>query len=151
MTRLRVAALALVFLVSAGRAAAALGEQEATIASDRKALSAPKGGATTHGGYSMHLLESSSNVVREYVSPSGVVFGIAWDGLTHPDLTTLLSSYAPEYRQAAAERSSSPSRSHREVRTPRVVVETWGHMRSLHGRAYAPALVPEGVSVDEIK
>jgi hypothetical protein len=32
-----------------------------------------------------------------------------------------------------------------------VVVEKWGHMRNLQGRAYAPALMPQGVSVDEIR
>ena len=33
----------------------------------------------------------------------------------------------------------------------RVVVEKWGHMRNLQGRAYAPALLPPGVSSDEIR
>jgi len=37
------------------------------------------------------------------------------------------------------------------VRTDRVVVEKWGNMRNLQGRAYAPALIPPGVSIDEIK
>jgi len=31
------------------------------------------------------------------------------------------------------------------------VVETWGHMRAMRGRAYVPALVPAGVALDEIR
>jgi len=42
-------------------------------------------------------------------------------------------------------------RRHFVVRTDRVVVEKWGHVRNLQGRAYPPALIPLGVSVDEIK
>jgi hypothetical protein len=44
-----------------------------------------------------------------------------------------------------------PGRRHVTVKTDGVVVEKWGHMRNLQGRAYAPALIPQGVSVDEIK
>ena len=43
-----------------------------------------------------------------------------------------------------------PGRHFRAVRGQRVVVERWGHMRSLHGRAYDPALFPAGVKIDEI-
>jgi hypothetical protein len=32
-----------------------------------------------------------------------------------------------------------------------VVVERWGHMRDLHGRAYLPALLPDGVTVDDLQ
>jgi hypothetical protein len=141
----------LAMAVISGRAAAALGEPAGSIAADRKALSAEARATTSHEGFSVHRLESPANAVREYVSPSGVVFALAWNGLTHPDLTTLLGSYAPEYRQAVAHRSSAPDRSRRLVKTERVVVETWGHMRSLHGRAYAPALIPPGVSIDAIR
>jgi hypothetical protein len=44
-----------------------------------------------------------------------------------------------------------PGRRHVTVKTDSVVVEKWGHMRNLQGRAYAPALIPKGVNVDEIK
>ncbi len=32
-----------------------------------------------------------------------------------------------------------------------VVVRTWGHMRSLHGLAYDPQLIPSGVAADELQ
>ena len=89
--------------------------------------------------------------MREYVSPSGVVFGIAWSGLVPPDLTQLLGSYAPEYQEALQQTPRQKGSRHLRVETPGVIVEKWGHMRNLQGRAYAPALIPPGVSVDEIK
>src|SRR5512140_778076 len=41
-------------------------------------------------GSTVVTLQTDSIVVREYLSPSGVVFAITWTGLVHPDLDTLL-------------------------------------------------------------
>jgi len=130
---------------------ATLGESDDSIASDEKALSAVRGAAAVRNGYTVHELQSNSTTIREYVSPSGVVFGIAWNGRGHPDLTPLLGSYAGEYNEALRQTPREPGRRPFSVKTDRVVVEKWGHMRNLKGRAYAPALIPPGVSVDEIK
>jgi hypothetical protein len=130
---------------------AALGESEDSIASDEKALAALRSAAMIRNGYTVHEIQSDSTTVREYVSPSGVVFGIAWNGRIHPDLTPLLGSYAGEYKEALQSTPREPGRRSSKVKTDRVVVEKWGHMRNLQGRAYAPALIPPGVSIDEIK
>ena len=63
---------------------AALGEPAESIAKDSKALSAARRAATTHTRYTVQEIVSGDNIVREYVSPSGIVFAIAWNGLTHP-------------------------------------------------------------------
>ncbi len=42
-------------------------------------------------------------------------------------------------------------RKRQQLTTDNIVVEKWGHMRNLQGRAYVPGLVPAGVSIDEIK
>ena len=131
---------------------AALGESVESVSSDRKALSAVQHSAAARNGYTVQELESDANSVREYVSSSGVVFAIAWNGLSNPDLSSLLGSYAGEYRQALQQSPRKPGHgSSLQVKTDGVVVERWGHMRNLQGRAYAPALIPPGVSVDEIK
>jgi len=131
---------------------ATLGESADSVASDRKALSAVQRATTSHNGYTVHEFASEATTIREYVSPSGIIFGIAWNGLTYPDLTSLLGSYAGEYHDALQQTPRKPGlRRHSAVRTDRVVVEKWGHVRNLQGRAYAPALVPPGVSIDEIK
>lgn len=130
---------------------ATLGESVESVSSDRKVLSAVQHAATTRNGYTVQALESDANSVREYVSSSGVVFAVAWNGLSHPDLSPLLGSYAGEYRHALQQTPRKPGHRSLQVKTARVVVERWGHMRNLQGRAYVPALIPPGVSVDEIK
>ncbi len=138
-------------LAAAHAAHAALGESADSVMSDQKALSAVRGATTVLPGYTIQTIGSGAATVREYISPNGVVFGIAWNGLVHPDLTPLLGSYAAEYREALRQTPRQPGRRSLQVKTNSVVVEKWGHMRNLQGRAYAPALVPSGVNIDEIK
>ena len=130
---------------------AALGEPADSVAKDRKALSAARGAATVHAGYTVEEVVSDSVTVREYISPAGIVFGIAWNGLTPPDLSPLLGSYAGEYDDAVRHAQRKPGRRHVQIKTDRIVVEKWGHMRNLQGRAYAADLIPPGVNIDEIK
>lgn len=144
------AVLAAGALATAAHAQAGLGERAESVAADRSALGARSLGAAARPGYAIERMASAANEVREFVSPTGVVFGVAWDGISHPDLSKVLASYAPEVRQATA-RPGATGRRRRVVRTANVVVETWGHMRSLHGRAWVPALVPPGVSADAIR
>jgi hypothetical protein len=130
---------------------AALGEPADSIARDLKAMSAAKGATTAHTGYTVQEVVSDSVKVREYISPAGIVFAVAWNGYTHPDLKPLLGSYAGEYADALRKSPRKPGRRQVQIRTDRVVVEKWGHMRNLQGRAYVEALIPKGVSIDEIK
>ena len=132
-------------------AGAALGSSADSLAKDRTALSARQRSTLTRTGYTVQEMESDATVVREYISPSGVVFGIAWDGLIHPDLSALLGSYASQYRDALKHTPRKPGRRRHQVLTEKLVVEKWGHMRNLQGRAYAPALIPPGVSIDDIR
>jgi hypothetical protein len=129
---------------------AMLGESADTLESDRRALSAVRSAITAHRAYTVHEFDSDATRVREYISPTGIVFGIAWKGLSHPDLTHLLGSYSGEYLEALRQTPRRQGLRRLQVRTNRVVVEKWGHMRNLQGRAYAPELVPSGVGVDEI-
>jgi len=144
-------ALALRAALAAGAARASLGEPASSVAADGRALSAATLGTTDRGAYAVHQLVAGGTTVREYASPSGVIFAVAWAGLAAPDLAPLLGSYAEEYRREASEQPRLPGRRERRVATARVVVERWGHMRDLHGRAYLPGLVPPGVSLDEIR
>jgi len=133
------------------QALATLGEPATSVESDSKVLSARQRTTTTRTAYTVQEVVSDANTVREYITPAGIVFAIAWNGLTHPDLAPLLGSYVGEYRQALRQTPRKPGRRSHQVRANGVVVEKWGHMRNLQGRAYAPALIPPGVSVDEIK
>jgi hypothetical protein len=143
--------LALVALLAAPPARAALGEAETSIAHDREALAAVARGTTDRGGYSVHELERGGTTIREYASPQGVVFAVTWSGLANPDLHTLLGGYAAEYERAVSGSPRVKGRRSRRVAAPHVVVDTWGHMRDRHGRAYLPELVPPGVSLDALR
>jgi hypothetical protein len=143
--------LSTAILAAAQRVNATLGEPVASIESDRHVLSAVQRAKTVHDSFTVQEIESGSTTVREYISPSGVVFGVAWNGFLHPDLTQLLGSYADEYHEAFRRIPHNKGRSRLQVKTNRVVVQQWGHMRNLQGRAYVPSLVPPGVSVDDIR
>lgn len=171
LTHTLASATALLALLLAGAPArATLGEPDTSVERDRQALEmerAPavlRGGAATpssgvatpsgdvatlRGGVAVHQLASGGTTVREFVTPAGTVFAVAWSGLARPDLAPLLGAYHAGYRAAAAR--ALPSRGPRRVEAGPVVVETWGHQRSLHGRAYLPALVPAGVSLDDLQ
>ena len=107
--------------------------------------------AQSHPGYTVHELVSGTLTLREYVSPAGVVFGMAWDGLLSPNLRYLLGSYYGQYKEVTKEMSRVHGKKSMLIQASGVVVEKWGHMRSMHGRAYAPALLPAGVSPREIR
>lgn len=146
----------LALLLAGAPARATLGESDASVERDRRALEmerAPavaRGGvATLPSGVAVHQLASGGTTVREFVTPAGTVFAVAWSGMARPDLAPLLGAYHAGYRAAAAR--ALPSRGPRRVEAGAVVVETWGHARSLHGRAYLPALVPAGVSLDDLQ
>jgi hypothetical protein len=137
-------------LASSRQAYATLGEGADSIAKDRKALSAIKRATTSRANYTVQEVASDATTVREYLTPSGIVFAVAWNGLVHPDLTALLGSYANEFQNAKRRLPRKHGQKRTQVKADRVVVETWGHMRNLQGRAYVPELVPAGVNLDEI-
>jgi len=130
---------------------ATLGEPVASVAADRRALAAKPGAHTDLGGFTVETVMTGAATVREYVATSGMVFAIAWSGLAHPDLGPLLGSYQADYRDALQQAKRTPGRRRAQLQAGRLVVERWGHMRDLHGLAYAPALVPPGVAVDDLR
>lgn len=109
--------------------------------------------STQAAAYTVHEIKAPNGItVREFVSASGTVFGVAWQGPWRPDMRQLLSNYFENYRQAAQEQvNSHAGRKPVVIRKPEIVLESGGHMRSFSGRAYIPALVPAGVSTETIQ
>jgi hypothetical protein len=138
-----------VTVVAAAPAFAALGGDTASVLADRDQTQGTlQISAAT--GYSVHEITTSLGTkVREYVTPDGKVFGIGWRGPFMPDLHRLLGAYYAQYQQAA----SAPHLGHRQVNVelPEVVVHSGGRMRAFAGRAWAPDLIPQNVSTDDIK
>jgi hypothetical protein len=108
---------------------------------------------TESGAYTVHELTTPTNiVVREYVSPDGRVFGVAWRGPFIPDMQQLLGGYFQQYVLAAkAERERHVGRAPLNIQLPGLVVQTGGHMRAYFGRAYDPQLLPAGASPDDLR
>ncbi len=108
---------------------------------------------TSNNSYNVHEIQAPSGiVVREYVSLSGNVFGVAWQGRTHPDLRQVLGAYYDQYVQAVqAQRAQRHGHGPLLIQQPGLVLQMGGHMSSLTGRAYLPQGMPAGVRPEEIR
>ena len=101
--------------------------------------------------YVMHEITApDGSIVREYVSPAGAVFGVAWEGQFPPDLQQLLGPYYMQARQAEQQQERH-GRAPISIETPGLVVQQTGHPRSFHGQAYIPQLIPQGVKSSDIR
>lgn len=131
-------------LLAAAPAWAVLGQRLESVQSDRAHLHGELR-AVARQGYSVQQITAADGaVVKEYVSPAGVVFGVSWQGPAMPNLSQLLGSYFPEFQKA----SRSSVHRHRAVsmKTDQLVVESGGHLRAFRGRAYVPGLLPGNLS-----
>jgi hypothetical protein len=144
----RLAGVALLAGVVALPAHAALGGSEASVEADRLKVDGTQRVLRT-AAYTVHEVQApSGTVVREYVSPEGLVFGVAWHGPSMPDLRQVLGSYFDRYVDAATQRKA---RGPITIEQPGLVVQSSGHMRAFVGRAYIPEALPPGVGADSIK
>lgn len=142
---------ALVVLSGVRISYASLGMTEASVEGDRQRFTAERHPSVVKSSYTIHEIANRRITVREY-SANGVIFAISWTGARHPDLSGLLGKYFEDY-QATSKRAVKVKgiHSYRSLQGQGVVVEKSGHMRWIQGKAYAPALMPEGVSPDEVK
>lgn len=141
-------ALALFALLTPVLANASLGDQVSSVDTDRVHMKAAAR-ITQRSAYALHELRSDNGVtVREFVSPSGTVFGVAWDGPVLPDLQQVLGTHFDNYVQALRQRRA---RGPRTARYGNLVVQVSGHQRSISGRAYLADAVPANVHPEEVQ
>ncbi|RFU48986.1 DUF2844 domain-containing protein [Paraburkholderia sp. DHOC27] len=127
---------------------AALGGNVSSIGSDQVRMHAVAHSATSQSAYTVHLITLPSGTeVREYVAANGVVFGVAWEGPTLPDLQATLGAAFDQYVAATATRRATPL----AVSNDQLVVFSGGHLRAFAGHAYLPQAVPAGVDVSVIQ
>lgn len=142
--------LALGLIMGAAPAFAALGGNTDSVVADRD-LAQGTLQISAAAGYSVHeITTASGTTVREYLTPAGKVFGVAWRGPFMPDLRQFLGAYYAQYEQAAAATAHVGHR-HLSVELPTLVVHSNGRMRAFYGRAWAPDLIPQNVSADDIQ
>lgn len=134
-------------------ALAALGDNVASVAADRAHLHGQLKGVTASTGFTVQEIdELTGTVVREYVSPNGTVFAVSWTGPSIPDLRQIFGSYFQQYLSASSRaRHGAAARRHFEVTQPDLIVQSSGHMRAFHGRAYVPSLIPSGITPGDIR
>lgn len=137
---------------------AALGDPAASVLTDQAQWKGTLS-SVDNSTYVMHEITMPSGAkIREFVSPAGLVFGVAWEGQFPPNFQQLLGPYYEQLQQAiaqqkAAEQSEQQPRRRRGpvmIETPGIVFSQSGHMRSFHGVAYIPQLVPPGVQASDI-
>jgi hypothetical protein len=99
------------------------------------------------------IKNANGTVVREYVSPQGKVFGIAWQAPWPPDMRQLLGSYYDPYAQALQAQSASSRLGRRPLMIQQggLTVQMAGHPRSFAGRAYLPEQLPANVKAEAIQ
>lgn len=108
--------------------------------------------SSQHSGYMLHEMRSDTGTtVREYVSPTGTVFAVAWKGPYAPNLRQLLGSQFEQYEQAMKTPTGRASHGPVVIRLPNLVVQLSGHMGDYFGRAYIPDKVPAGMSLESVR
>jgi hypothetical protein len=139
-----------VLLALAFPAWASLGDNVTTVQADKVHMKGSLRSIAAQRYVTHEIQVPTGQVVREFVSPEGNVFGVAWEGPYQPDLQQVLGSYFEPMKQAVA---AQQRHGHGPVylETSGFVFQMGGHARSFHGRAYVPAMVPQGVDVTEIQ
>ena len=147
-------------------AGATLGQAQTTVETDRLNLGASRQ-AAGNTAVSMRaafartfsveeMVLTDGTAVREYVNAAGVVFGVAWDGMSIPPLGQLLGSDLLAKTRAAFEtvratRAGAGGRGPVSIETSDVVFHSGGHPQAFFGNAYLPPLMPAGVAPADIQ
>ena len=140
--------------LSARPAYAGLGATTASIEPDRASMKGQLR-SRSEAGYSVaEITAASGTVVREFVSPAGVVFAVSWYGPSMPNLQQTFGTYFTQFQAAVQARRAQEAHfrghNHLEIHTSSLVVHAMGHMRQYFGIAYVPALMPTNLSVSDL-
>jgi len=132
---------------------ASLGGALPSIESDRAHMKSALVRIARVDGYTVHeTLSPTGTTVREYISADGIVFGVSWDGQFPPDFRQLLGNYFDQYRNAVQTTTRArKARGRMAINQAGFVVRTAAHTRSFSGIAYAPNLLPAGVSPSVVR
>ena len=141
-------ALAAAGFMTAPAAQAALGQHADSVAADATRLAAVAHASIVQGAYTVHTLTlPSGTVVCEYAGSDGLVFGVAWDGPTLPDLKSMLGAAFERFVSASPARGNGPL----AVSASDLVVYSSGHLRAFSGHAYLPQALPPGVDAGVVR
>jgi len=158
LTPLRATAAALVIAAS-GPAHAQLGTTVAIAATGTSSSSNPADAtapvlhqAANSAVRWQELTDANQIRVRQYVSSSGQVYAVSWDGPAMPDVAVLLGTWFDRYRQEASAALPNASGLHSSrVSSSDLMVETAVRLRDFSGRAWLPSALPAGITAADIE
>ena len=144
--------VAIALLVLPASVSATLGRDASSVDADRVRMQGALIRIARDDAYTVHEMQSSSGTaVREYVSSTGTVFAVAWQGPWLPDLRQLLGPYFDDYQQALQAPGKRKARGPLTIELPDLTVQITGHPRAFAGRAFVPRLVPLRVQAEAIR
>jgi len=134
-------------------ASASLGADASSIDADRIRMQGALLRISRTESFTVQELQTSTGTaIRQYVSPSGTVFAVAWMGPYQPDLRQLFGAYFDRFRQAsAAARRGRRGRGPLAIDDGELSVQIAGHPRSFAGVAIVKRLTPVSVQPDRIR
>ena len=132
-------------------AAASLGDSVASVQNDAQHLRASVR-VSQKTNYTVHEMQAAAGTtVREFVSPEGKVFAVAWQGPVRPDLQQLLGSYYQRASQMVQTGNTRGGRHPISISQPDLVIQLGGHQRAFTGHVYVPSLMPANVTAQEVR
>ena len=130
---------------------ATLGKSADAVEHLRKAFHATRVKTLDRKTFTVQVVTKEGALIREYLNSGGVVFAVTWAGDVQPDLAPILGERLEEFSLRLAQGPRRRGRfAGQTVKAKDFVVETFGHMRAMRGRAYIPSLFPAGMTANEI-
>ena len=156
--RCRAILLGLGFTFSAAGAMATLGQAPSLTAPTAAAATVPVAiqlaakPTTQNALFTVHESQfENGTLVREFANTAGQVFAVSWRGPVLPNLSDLLGNYFSSFKQQVDQARAMGKRGGPvNLESADLVVRSNGRMRSFFGHAYAPALIPAGVTIQDV-
>jgi Protein of unknown function (DUF2844) len=133
------------------RTLAELNGSVSSVEDDRGHVAGTMSATLRLGSTIYEIKDPNGTLVREYVSPDGRVFAIAWEGHFVPEMEHFLGALFQQYSTAVhAEHAKHGWRQPLNIHSPTLTFEAGGHMGWYYGRAYVQSNLPNGFPSEEI-
>ncbi|MEP7295993.1 MAG: DUF2844 domain-containing protein [Burkholderiales bacterium] len=144
--------LLLPVLLHSTAAWAALGGDIASVRGDQGRMNGALRVSVAPSFHVHEILLADGSSIREFASPGGIIFAVAWRTRLKPNLEELLGAYNADYVIAAGDAMKRPGIRRSAVLTRGdLVVHSFGHLNAFAGKAYVPSLVPPGFDINDLR
>ena len=149
---MKISFTAFLLLVAGLPCLAALGDTVASVQADQQKFQMRRQIRQAQN-HTVHMLTGDNGtVITEFVSATGTVFGVSWQGPMIPDLSQLLGAHFSTFQtQVLSESRIRARRRGAVVHNGNLIVESGGHPRDYRGRAYLSDQLPAGVTPEAIQ